>query len=83
MHEGVDAVQANARRAAGIPMPRVVRRRDSERRAHVILTEQCHACGMTNAWAIHREQVKIGAPRCEYCGAMRRRIRLPAGTTHL
>lgn len=83
MQEGVDAIQANARRAAGIPMPRQIRRRDSERRTHVILTEQCHACGCTNAWAIHRERVQIGAPRCEYCGTMRRRIGATLGTTHL
>lgn len=78
MHEGVDAVQANARRAAGIAMPRQIRRQDAERRTHVILTEQCHACGCTNAWAIDREKAPKGDPRCEFCGVARRKVRIAA-----
>jgi len=81
--EGVDAVQANARRAAGIAMPRQIRRHDEARRSFAIIAEQCHACGCTNAWAIDRDVVQRRVPRCDWCGTARQRIVASTGTTHL
>lgn len=69
--EGIDSVQARAREAAGMFVPRAPTPKVTEKMVGSIFTIECLHCGCTNAWP---EGARAKDRHCSYCGKAPKRF---------